>query len=121
MGAQENDKPRILIADDSEPLVEILKKWLEGKYHVIPAYNGQEAIDQYKEYNPYLVLMDIKMPIKTGLTAIEEINEYDNSANIVVITGYPYTEEELGAQVLQKGFSKVDFLEMVERRMTLPR
>ena len=119
MGNPKDDKPKILIADDSEPLVRILKKWLEAKYHVIPAYNGQEAIDLYKENNPYLVLMDIKMPIKTGITAIEEINEYDENANIVVITGYPYTEEELGAQVLRKGFSKEEFLEMVERRLAL--
>lgn len=117
MENQDNNKPRILIADDSESLITILKKWLGNKYQVLPAYNGQEAIDLYKETNPYLVLMDINMPIKNGIMAIEEINDYDKDANIVVITGYPYTEEELGTQVMRKGFSKEEFLEMVERRL----
>lgn len=63
-------------------------------------------MDLYKIHRPDLVLMDI-----------EEIQELDKNPNIVAITGYPFTEQDVGAEVMRKGFTKNEFLDLVERRL----
>ena len=58
---------KILIADDDPILVEILKFRLEGAgYFVFVALNGEEAIENAREYRPDLVILDSMMPIMAG-------------------------------------------------------
>src|SRR4051812_6396442 len=59
---------KILIADDEPDIVEILKYNLirEG-YQVNTASNGDEAVEQAKQSQPDLVVLDIMMPRKTGV------------------------------------------------------
>jgi CheY-like chemotaxis protein len=109
---------KILIAEDYKPLVKLYATWLELDHEIIPAYTGQEAVDNYKEHKPDLVIMDIRMPDKTGDVAIDEIFEMEPEANIVAVTGYPYSEDDLGVEVVRKGFSRREFLEMVDRKLT---
>jgi two-component system alkaline phosphatase synthesis response regulator PhoP len=59
---------RLLIADDEEEVYRLYKKMLKGRYGVIWARDGQEAVDKYKELNPDLLLIDIMMPGKSGNT-----------------------------------------------------
>lgn len=110
---------KILIAEDYKPLVKLYTTWLEDAHEVIPAYTGQEAVDNYKEHRPDLVIMDIRMPEKTGDVAINEIFEMEPGANIVAVTGYPYSEDDLGVEVVRKGFSRKEFIGMVERKLTI--
>ena len=109
---------KILIAEDYKPLVKLYATWLEMDHEMIPAYTGQEAIDNYKEHKPDLVIMDIRMPDKTGDVAIKEIFKFEPEANIVAVTGYPYSEDDLGVEVVRKGFSRREFLDMVDRKLT---
>lgn len=48
------------------------------------ASNGLEAINKYLALQPDLVIMDITMPIMTGIQALREIMEYDPKANVIV-------------------------------------
>jgi two-component system chemotaxis response regulator CheY len=48
------------------------------------AGNGEEAIAQYERESPDLVLLDITMPIKDGLSALQEIREKDPEAKVVM-------------------------------------
>lgn len=58
---------KILIADDDPILVEILKFRLEGTgYSVSVALNGEQAIENAREYRPDLVILDSMMPIMAG-------------------------------------------------------
>ena len=58
---------KILIADDDPILVEILKFRLEeAGYSVFVALNGEEAIENAREYRPDLVILDSMMPIMAG-------------------------------------------------------
>ena len=50
---------KVLIADDEPDIIEILEFMLSD-YEIISAQNGKEAIEKYKEFNPDIVLMDIK-------------------------------------------------------------
>ncbi|MBV6457193.1 MAG: Chemotaxis protein CheY [Fimbriimonadaceae bacterium] len=79
-------KPRILITDDTIFTRAVLKNFLtsNGFHDVIEASNGQEAVDLYRQEKPALVLMDITMPIKDGISALKEIRELDPSAKVIM-------------------------------------
>jgi len=79
---------KILIADDAAVVRLVLKDLLESAgFEVVgECENGEEAVANYKDLQPDLVTMDITMPVKDGLTALEEILGYDRKARIVMIT-----------------------------------
>ena len=85
----------VLIVDDDVGIIETLQYLLlnEG-YHVTAARDGQDAVNQYKETKPDIVLMDIKMPIMNGFSAFFKIKEFDENANVVLTSSYAIDNEE---------------------------
>jgi two-component system response regulator ResD len=77
---------RILIADDNEEIIKILRPYLfkEG-FEVIKAHDGNETIVKNIEYIPQLILLDIMMPYKNGLEVCKEIRKTSN-VPIIMIT-----------------------------------
>jgi CheY-like chemotaxis protein len=104
---------KILIAEDQEDIHHIYSKWLKDNYELIQAYTGREAVDSYKNEKPDLTLMDIKMPGMYGDEAITQIFDHDPKANIIAVTAYDYTEEDLKVPVVRKGFKKEEFMDVV--------
>ena len=78
----------IMIADDSDAIRLVLKDILGiGKHSVVAeAINGEEAVDMYFKTGPDLLLLDLAMPKKDGLTVLKEIMEKDSNAKVVLIT-----------------------------------
>lgn len=67
---------RIIVCDDEAPLRRMLSDHLsECGYDVIQAANAKELLELLEETTPDLVLLDIRMPGKDGLTALREIRE----------------------------------------------
>ncbi len=79
---------KILIVDDSMTSKKFLRTMLEraGCEIIGEASDGQEGIDKYKELKPDVVTMDITMPIKNGIEALQEIMQYDSNAKVVMVT-----------------------------------
>ena len=76
----------ILLVEDDEMNKDMLSRRLMKKgYEVIFAVNGQEAIDMAKSDSPDVILMDMGLPIKSGLEATKEIKENPNTVNIPII------------------------------------
>jgi CheY-like chemotaxis protein len=66
--------PTILLAEDNDANVQTIGGYLEDKGYVMHyAINGDVAVKLARELRPALILMDIQMPVKDGLTAIREI------------------------------------------------
>jgi len=66
--------PRILLVDDEELNVDMLKRRLEKRgYEVLIATNGEEAVAQARAGRPELILMDVKMPVMDGHEATRQI------------------------------------------------
>ena len=53
------DKLIILIAEDNESNYKLFESILKYDYHLIHAWDGQEAVNMFKEYGPQIVLIDI--------------------------------------------------------------
>jgi len=77
---------KILIADDEPDIVEIISYNLriEG-YEVYTASNGSEAIDKAKQHLPDLIILDIMMPIKTGIEVCSIIRSQSLFQNTLII------------------------------------
>ena len=69
----------ILICDDEKDIVSALEIYLaRDDYHIIPAYNGKEALEIVRKQEIHLVLLDIMMPEMDGMTALEKIRGISN-------------------------------------------
>ncbi len=69
-----SQQPTILIADDQPSLLTVTRNYLESLgFHVITARDGSEAVHQACTMQPDLILMDVRMPVVDGLTAIRQI------------------------------------------------
>lgn len=81
------NKPKILIVDDSEFNRAILKEILEETYEIIEADGGNEALHKIDEYGMKisLVLLDIIMPEKDGFEVLEYMEEERLISDIPVI------------------------------------
>lgn len=66
---------RILIADDNASVRTAMREVLEvnGSWEVIEAENGEQAVEKARKFKPRLVILDLVMPAKDGLTASREI------------------------------------------------
>ena len=81
---------RVLVVDDSMFIAKQITQYLtsEGFNIVGTAGDGAEAIEKYKELFPKidLVTMDITMPNVDGISALEQILEFDSNACVVMIS-----------------------------------
>ena len=81
-----NERPRILIVDDEPFNVDYLEQELEDlDYDTVSASNGQQALDKMQTESPYLVLLDIMMPVMDGFTVLSRMKADPNLRNIPVI------------------------------------
>jgi signal transduction histidine kinase/CheY-like chemotaxis protein len=95
---------RLLIADDKLENRLLLRNLLEPLgFELREAINGQEAVEQYKEWHPHLIWMDIRMPVMNGLEATRSIKENGagGSTRVVALTAHALEEERL--KILEAG------------------
>ena len=100
----------ILLVEDESHLREFFYSLLTSKgYGIIMAVDGQDAVEKYIDNMGCidLVLMDIMMPRKDGLTARREIIALNASFKILMMSGYSaYSSESFeNINFVQKPFS----------------
>lgn len=79
---------RIMVADDSDAIRMVLKDILSTQNHIVvcEADNGEDAIQKFSETKPEVLLLDLNIPKKDGLTVVKEILTTHPDAKIVLIT-----------------------------------
>jgi len=101
------DQPLILIVDDEAAFREIFSAKLgAGGFRTETAENGKMGIDKIKQLKPDLVLMDVRMPVMDGPTAVLQIREDPEikATRIVFLTslGDPRVEmQEMSSKISQ--------------------
>lgn len=114
---------KILIVDDEEHIVELIKFNLENNgYNIITANNGIDALKVAKQELPQLVLLDLMLPGMDGFDVCKEIRKDMSISNMPIIMLTAKSEEldkilglELGADdYLTKPFSVRELLARVK-------
>jgi DNA-binding NarL/FixJ family response regulator len=83
------DRLRVLVVDDSPAVLNSLCAWLDSqpRLHVIGvAGNGQDAINAARISHPDLILLDLEMPVMSGLHAAEALQRELPEIKIVIIS-----------------------------------
>ena len=98
----------LLLVEDDDLVRDMLCQVLQRAGHeVISAANGEEAIEQLKHCEPAILITDIIMPKKSGITLISEVKLRHPNLEVIAIsgggrldpTGYLDLSESLGASV----------------------
>jgi two-component system, chemotaxis family, chemotaxis protein CheY len=93
----------VMIVDDSLFMRKMLRDILEEEEYVViaEASDGDEAVQKYRECRPDLVTLDIVMPNKGGIEALQEIRSLDPAARVVMCSAIG--QEALTAAATQAG------------------
>ena len=114
---------KILICDDEKDIVSALKIYLTAEgYETCQAYNGKEALEQLKQGDIQLVLMDIMMPEMDGISAMAKLRETSNVPVILLTAKGEDTDKVLGLNVgaddyITKPFNPVEVLARVRSQL----
>ena len=86
----------ILIADDeSEPRDSVVEMLEDEGYAVRVAKDGGEALALYAAQRPDLLLLDVKMPVKTGWDVCREVRRADKSLPIILLTSFGEEDDKV--------------------------
>ncbi|MBN1291154.1 MAG: hybrid sensor histidine kinase/response regulator [Candidatus Latescibacteria bacterium] len=121
MGTKTNT---IIVIDDEESMHDSCSQVLSrAGFTVKTAFDGERGMSLVREMRPDLVLLDLKLPGKSGVDVLNEITATDPTIIIVVITGYATVESaveamKLGAsEFLPKPFTPDELRMIVKRGM----
>jgi DNA-binding NtrC family response regulator len=110
----------ILVVDDEPIVLDSCKRILEPEgYAVHLVQSVDEAIEALSRDNYGLLLVDVKMPVRDGMSLMQEVREKWCDIPIVVMSGYPTRETiiaaaEIGAaRFIPKPFTPDELLEVV--------
>ncbi|HEY7098594.1 MAG TPA: response regulator transcription factor [Terriglobales bacterium] len=81
-------KPRVLIAEDNEEMVQAIVRKLGDRFDVIGIHqHGEEALRAVLEHQPHVVLLDILLPGLDGIMIARRLRSAKNTSKIVMLTG----------------------------------
>jgi DNA-binding response OmpR family regulator len=100
-------KGKILVVDDDEQIRTVLQRFLERKgYEVRTASNGEEALSMIKKERPHIMLLDINMPVMSGMEVLKVLPEVDKELAVMMLTGNG--DETLAREAMERG--AVDYI-----------
>lgn len=114
----------LLLADDDLTVLNLLKKELEARgYIVLTAPNGLAALHQVKKNKPDLVILDVAMPMTSGVKAYETLRSNPETQKIPIIfltampSGdiYPVISQGTRVAHLKKPVDVADLLSLIHQ------
>lgn len=91
-----NDKIRIIVIDDQS----VVRQGFVSLINTVPdmvvvaeGTNGQQAVELYREHQPDIVLMDLRMPVMGGVEAIKAIKREFPAARVIILTTFDGDED----------------------------
>lgn len=83
---------KILIVDDERMvrlgLISMIQELYPNQYEISEAMNGDDALQKSQLLYPDIIFLDIRMPVKDGLTALPELYEVTPDSKVLLLTGY---------------------------------
>lgn len=104
MSENKDTRLTILVVDDYEEIRFLLRKVLEiSGYRVVEATNGQEAVERAQHEHPDLILMDLCMPQRSGISAVYSIRKRPELRNVPIVAVTAYATADLHLDALKAG------------------
>ncbi len=115
----------VLIVDDDNSIRYSLKRIMEEHYSVMTAQNGEEALAFVRAQPPDVIIMDIKMPGRSGMDVLREVKSIDPKSLVILMTAHGTTETAIEAMkfgafdYVLKPFSIPQMKSLVEKALSL--
>lgn len=110
------ESPSVTVVDDDQQVRESLAELLHSVDLDVECYaSGQEFLDNYSHQRPGCVVLDLRMPQKSGLDVLEELSSRQISVPVIMITGHG----DIPAAVAAMKQGAVDFFEKPYRGAAL--
>lgn len=91
---------KLLVVDDDENICEVIKLYMEKEgYEVLKAYDGASGIENFKEFTPNLVILDIMLPILNGWEVCKKIRKVSNIPIIMLTAKGETFDKVLGLEL----------------------
>ncbi|MDO8535644.1 MAG: response regulator [Candidatus Omnitrophota bacterium] len=96
-------RPVVLVVDDEEGARSTISTFLKERYDCdfAEAKDGEEAVNFVKCHPCDVIILDIKMPKKSGITVIKEAKEIDPSIGILVISAW--VSDDVSQEAVEAG------------------
>jgi DNA-binding response OmpR family regulator len=92
---------KILIVDDERVFCDLLQALMKSHGHeVFTAYNGKEAVEEFKQHRPLFTLLDLHMPEMNGIETLRQIRAIDQTAAVMILTAWGTDDLEQQARRL---------------------
>lgn len=86
-------RPRVLLADDHHPLLDRVVSLLKMRFDVVGAVNdGKSLVSEAERLQPDVIVLDITMPVLTGIEAAHELQEAGSTAKLIFLTVHQSAE-----------------------------
>ena len=121
------EKSRVLIIDDEASIRSILSTLLKKNgYHVQAADSGQAGLDVYSQFNPAVILLDLKMPGIDGMEVMEALEKRLNAdCKTIIMTAHGEVRSAVEAMkkgafdYLEKPFDNDELLAIISRAVEM--
>jgi DNA-binding NtrC family response regulator len=112
----------ILVVDDDGDVCEYLEDFLSHEgYQVRSLTDPTQAIEDMKQNDYHLLILDLMMPKLGGIDLLEQVRKLDDDLAVIILTGYPSLEtatasiqHEVSAYI-KKPFSSDEFRDVIQR------
>ena len=101
-------RAKLLIADDEPDMLRFLKSNLSEEFQVFEAVDGQQAIEQARQYQPDVIVCDMMMPEVDGVEVCRRLRESETSEHVPILMLTARADEETKITALEAGAN--DFL-----------
>ena len=92
---------RVLVVDDNEVILDILKQFLGRGYTVEVVGNASLALASVVQKTPDVILLDVRMPGVDGLSLLKSLRDMGVQTPVFVMTGYDSTQ--VAIEALERG------------------
>jgi len=106
LGEYPDEEKAVLIVDDEAIVRESLGDWLKDTYQVTTAETGEEALELIEKQDFDILIVDVRLPGKSGIQVLREVKEVKPHIESIVITAYPSVD--LAVEAMKLG--AVDYL-----------
>ena len=122
----ENKSGTVLLVDDDEEFLEAMNTLLtHSGYKTVAVTDALIAADEVERVRPNVVLLDIKMPGKSGLEVAYDIRRTPGTAHIPIVamsaffseTTVPFLELCGIKKCLKKPFNPLDLIDLIEKAL----
>ncbi|WP_299259647.1 sigma-54 dependent transcriptional regulator [uncultured Aquimarina sp.] len=115
---------KLLIVEDDVAFCTMLKTFLQKKgYEVSTSFSGNEAVLQIQEHTFDIVLTDVRLPDRDGITLLDDIRAKNPKTQVVIMTGYAEIDMAVNAikqgafDYVSKPFNPDKILQIIEKAL----